>query len=227
MFFKKRCPRCDRKISKDFEFCPSCGTNLGRENRQKDFGFLGNDDAISLPFETKMPLQGLFDSLLKQIDGQFKSLDKELGKNEEKANRSPFARGISINISSGTGQAPKIQVQGFGPGFQNIQVKQPNQSNPKPQIRNQISQEQVKKLAKLPRQEAEAKVRRLSNRVVYEIDVPGVTSLKDVMINKLENSIEIKAFSQNKVYVKLLPIKMPLVGYKLEDEKLVLELASQ
>ncbi|MCX6748364.1 MAG: hypothetical protein NT076_02060 [Candidatus Pacearchaeota archaeon] len=225
MFFKKSCPRCDRKISKDFEFCPSCGTNLGREKRQKDFGFLGQDDSISLPFETKMPFQGLFDSLLKQIDGQFKTLDKELGEDVEKAKKSPFARGISINISSGTGQAPKIQVQGFSPGIQNMQIK--NLEQAKPQLKKQISEEQAKKLAKLPRQEAKTKVRRLSNRVIYEIDVPGVSSLKDVMINKLENSIEIKAFSQDKVYVKLLPIKMPLVGYKLEDEKLVLELASQ
>jgi len=223
MFFKKRCPRCDRKISKDFEFCPSCGTNLGKEKRQKDFGFLGQDDSISLPFETKMPFQGLFDSLLKQIDGQFQALDKELGQDLKEQKKSPFARGISINISSGTGQQPKIQVQGFGPGMNNLQVREA-----KPQTKQaRISEEKLKQISKLPRSEAKANVRRLSNRVIYEIDVPGVSNLENVMINKLENSIEIKAFSQNKVYVKLLPVKLPLLSYKLEQEKLILELAAK
>ncbi len=221
MFFKKKCSRCNRKISSDFEFCPSCGINLGREKRQKDFGFLGQDDSINLGFQTKMPFQGLFGSLLKQIDSQFQVLDKELGKDIEKARKSPFARGISINISSGSGTQPKIQVRGFGPGFNNVQVKEAKQ------IKTKISDEKLKQISKLPRKEAETKVRRLSNKVIYEIDVPGVFSLDNVLINKLENSIEIKAFSEDKVYVKLLPIKMPLLGYKLEDEKLVLELDSQ
>lgn len=221
MFFKKRCPKCDRKIIRDFEFCPSCGANLGRDKREKDFGFLGQDDSISLPFETKTPFQGLFESLLKQIDNQFQSLDEEFGKDLEKQKKNPFARGISINISSGSNQAPRIQVQGFGPGFNNIKVQEAKEM---PALKNGISNEIARKASKLPRKEAETKVRRLSNRVIYELHIPGVSSLENVFINKLENSIEIKAFSKDKVFVKLLPVKLPIMKYNIEDEKLILEL---
>ena len=50
--------------------------------------------------------------------------------------------------------------------------------------------------------------------------------MKDVIINKLENSIEIKAFTKEKVYVKLLPVNLPVLNYKLKDGKLILELGA-
>jgi len=87
-----------------------------------------------------------------------------------------------------------------------------------------ISAAKAAKLAKMPKKEPETIVRRLSDRIIYEISVPGVKNIKDVIINKLQNSIEIKAFAKDKVYFKLLPVSLPIKKYKIEDEKLVLEL---
>ena len=225
--FNKKCSRCARKISKEFEFCPYCGFNIKKENNEKNYGFLGKDDNMGFPdFQMPFGFNNLFNSLLKQIDKQFQSLDKEIGKEykEERIKVKPvLSRGISISISSCNGKKPEVKVRGFGPSYENLiqQAEQSKEVKIKPQI---ISEETARKFAKFPRKEAETNVRRMSNKIIYEISLPGVSSLKEIILNKLENSIEIKAFSKDKVYVKLLPVKLPILGYKLEDEKLILEL---
>lgn len=227
--FQKKCARCGRKIEKEFEFCPSCGANLGRERDEKDFGFLGKDDGFGDFF--KMPIGfgmsgfgGLFNSLLKQIDKQFKEMDKQIS--NEKINKPAEIRkfpgsGISISISTSTGKQPEIKIKGFGPEAK--ELKQIREAK----ITNEISDEEARKLSKLPKKEAEAKVRRLSNKIVYEVELPGVKSIKDVVINKLENSIEIKAFSKDSAYFKFIPVNLPILNYKLEEGKLILELRPQ
>jgi len=224
--FEKTCKKCGRKIKKEFEFCPYCGFNIKRYEDEKNYGLLGKNDEFNLPnLNIGMPfgLERVFSSLLKQIDFQFKELDKEMGKDFKLEKKLPVKnKGISISISTESGKKPEIRVRGFGPGYENLisQVKEnPIKAMPT------ITEEKARKLAKLPREEAETNVRRLSNKIVYEIELPGVSSLDNIIINKLENSIEIKAFTKDKVYFKLLPVKLPILNYKLEDEKLVLELS--
>jgi len=52
-------------------------------------------------------------------------------------------------------------------------------------------------------------------------------ALVEVVPEVEENSIEIKAFSKDKAYFKFLPIALPLLGYKLLKEKLILELGER
>ena len=66
-----------------------------------------------------------------------------------------------------------------------------------------------------------------SGKIVYEISVPGVHDIENVLINQLENSIEIKAISDKKVYSKTLNINLPIIGYNLNQGNLVLELAAK
>lgn len=223
--FKKKCPRCNRKIDRDFDFCPYCGNNLGRERDEKDFGFLGKDDFIGTNlnfndagFNLPLGFDKIISGLMNQIDGQMGQLDKEIGKNPVKKTPEIKSNAISISISTGTGKQPEIKISGFGPEFE--QIKQ--EIEPEIKVRNSLSDDKAKEIAKLPREEAVTNVRRLSSKIIYEIELPGVSSLKDVLINKLENSTEIKAFSKNKVYVKLIPLTQ-LLNYKLNQGKLILE----
>lgn len=240
MFSKKKCPRCSRKIEKDYEFCPYCGKDFRAERRfqkQKDFGLLGEDDILTPNLNIGMPLGfgNLFQSLLKEVDKQFHELDKEIAKErlseteftklKEQSEKGKFpGSGISISISSMNNGKPEIRVKSFGPDFKDIS----SSSQAKAKIhKSELTDEDAKKLSKLPRREAEARVRRLSNKLVYELELPGVKDLKNVIINKLENSTEVKAFSNNTAYFKLLPIKLKLLNYKLKDSKLILEFSSQ
>jgi len=236
MFNKKSCRKCGKKIHKDFEYCPHCGFFTGdKQKEQKDYGFLGRNDLmdnVKLPFG----FNTVFKQLMKQMDRQFKQLDQEIGKEKEMTRRmpkdkNPYVRqgGISINISSGAG-TPVIKVKSFGnmPEFKGLesQIKRPKRTS----IKNEapkIDEEKAKKLAKLPREEASSKVRRLSGKVVYEIDLPDVKDSKDIIIQQLENSIEIKAFAKDKAYFKFLPVSLPLEKYKFDNGKLILELGEE
>jgi len=234
--FKKKCKRCGKKIGRGYNFCPYCGYNIKRDEEKKKYGLLGREDELdilgfqdsnlNLPFG----FNTLFSSLLKQIEKQFQELDKEIGKDLKRKEKSGFkGSGISISISTATGKKPEIRIKGFGPEFKELlEVKEVGEKRRKEEIKQpKISEEKARKLAKLPKKEAETKVRRLSNKIIYEIALPGVKRLDDVIINQLENSIEIKAFSKDKVYFKLLPLNLPILNYKLKKGKLILELKAK
>jgi hypothetical protein len=235
MFGKKQvCPRCGNKSSKKYNFCPHCGNN-----------FKSEEEFFQPSFNLGFPFNAIFKQLEKQIDKQFREMDKELPSfvdDSEKQvsgeqapghvprhvpNKLPkAAEGISISISSSGGQ-PVIRVRNLGDA-QNVQrvdqaqrvqnVRQPAKQNvPK------ITQEQAETFSKLPREEPSTSVRRLTDRIVYEIDLPGVEK-ENVIISKLQNSIEIKAFTKDKAFFKLIPIALPILKSQLSEGKLILEL---
>lgn len=228
----KTCSKCGSKISREHNFCPYCGYNIKREEDERNYGFLGKEDEL-FPDMTRMPFgfNRIFSGLLKQLDKQFKELDKEMGQNIKTTEKTKkpgiISKGISINISTGTGEEPEIQIRGFGPGFENLKIREEEHAEKLKIKHPKISEQKAKILSKLPKHEAIAKVRRLSNKIIYEIDLPDVKKLDDVIINQLENSIEIKAFSKDKAYFKLLPINLPIMNYKLEEGKLILELKAK
>lgn len=239
MFNKKKCKKCGEKIGKDHSFCPYCGNPTSFSNFKEDFseeewGMLGKEDRID-PFTTEVSLpfgfNALFNTLVKSLDSQFKELDKELGRktnfNEKPTNKNNILKksgGISISISSFGSKPPEIKVHSFG----NIPEFKQGEMQLRKQVKKQrtnISEENLKKLSTLPREEPSTNIRRLSNKVIYEIDIPGVKKIEDVSIIQLENSIEIKAISKDKAYFKLIPINMPIIDQKLAKGKLILELS--
>jgi len=217
MFRKKKCKNCEKKISENYDFCPYCGNDLANPKKQDDWGMLGRNDFNGFN-EIKMPMGfgTLFNSLVKNLDKQFKEIDKE----SIKKSQSPNLRGsgISINISTSGNFPPRIKIQEFGNS---------KKQKASPEIKGKqinLSQQEIRQLLKLPKKEPETEMKRFSNSIVYEIKVPGVDSLDNVAINKLENSIEIKAFGKKYVYVKIIPLNLPIKNYNLEGETLILEL---
>ena len=215
--FSNKCKRCERKILKDYDFCPYCGINLSKERTQKDYGFLGKDDflgAEDLSMNMPFGLGKVFSNLMNELNNQMRDFDKP----EIKPKRT---NSISISISTADGKKPEIRIAGLEPEFKEIRKEAPIE------IENKISNERLASFSKLPRQEAQASVRRMSNKIVYEIHLPGVKDIKNILINQLENSIEIKAFSKDKVYVKLIPLNLPILNYKLNKDVLIVEFKSK
>ena len=85
----------------------------------------------------------------------------------------------------------------------------------------------LKKFASLPKQEPETQVRRFSDKIIYEVNMPGIKSEKDISVVKLENSIEVKAAGNNVAYKKIIPINLPITDYKVSNEKLTLEFSGE
>ncbi len=221
MFNKKKCKRCGKKVEKDDSFCSNCGLSVNTSDREEDWGMLGKDDRISP--ESMIPgFNMIFNSLMRDFGSQFKEIEKELNRGMEKDSK-PNKRGISISISTSGNSPPKISINNLnGEPLKQVQKEAPVKK--RQGILALMSEEKAKNFLKLPQEEPMTKIRRLSNKVVYEIELPGVKSLKNVSIMQLENSIEIKAVSSEKSYKKIIAIDFPIKKFKLQKEKLILEL---
>ena len=76
----------------------------------------------------------------------------------------------------------------------------------------------------MKRVDAKSTLRRLPEGIIYEIDTPGVRTVKDVVITKLEESMEVKVYTDEKCYVKSIPIKMDVVEFSVQENKVLLKL---
>jgi HSP20 family molecular chaperone IbpA len=211
MFKKKACHKCGRSSKEKYDFCPHCGNKL--DKKRENLGMLGKDDFFSEnPNEFRLPMgfNLIFNSLVKNLEKQFKDMEKKQNKLEP--------GDISVNISV-FNDKPIVKVNPVP--VNNLERKQTKKSKISP---NNLSPEKLKKFSTLPREEPKTNIRRLSNKVIYEVDLPGVKSSKDISILNLERGIELKALSDKKAYLKSIPITLPILAAKLSKGKLVLEL---
>src|SRR3989344_4376981 len=177
MFFRKKdrqgikCDRCDSTVEEAYNFCPHCGNEmLDPEEDMKNFGMLGKDDIVGSAIKEDMIannlgitdklIGSLVNSLVKNLDKQFKDLEKTEMKN--------FPAGIKIKIG----------------GMPLQQIKEPRTT------RKTVTDEQIRKMTDFPRINARAIIRRLSDKVVYELKTPGLESPQDVFISKSESGFE-------------------------------------
>ena len=211
--FSKKCKNCNRKIGRKYNFCPFCGYDSKKGN-ERDYGLLGIDDNLPKK-EPEPPLPFGMKGLMKILPKLMEKMIKEIEQSEElQDNYKVFTTPNSVKIHfSSLNSLPLVTTK--------KKLKTPIIK------KLEISKEQIEKISKLPKKEAKASVRRLSDKIVYEVEVPGVDSINNVIINQLENSIEIKAISEKKLYYKNLNIKLPILRYFLEKEILILELSSK
>ena len=218
MFFKRKsrkneitCPECGSDLNKKYSYCPFCGLPLiNPEEELREFGMLGKNKEFNEDSFESMLAQGnlgmldkimntLVQQLMKGVDSQFKELEKV-----DKTEIRTFPNGVRISIG------PSIQEK----KTKNLQSKL---------INKEINEEQIEKMSKLPRTEAKTKVRRLSDKIIYELDTLGIKSKEDVFVSRLESGYEIKAIGKNKIYVNNFPINLPLKNISLKDNGLIIE----
>ncbi len=233
MFNKKVCRGCGEKIKKNNRFCPNCGYSANKSAENEDWGLLGKDDFQFSQDEIRLPmgLNMIFNSLMKNLNKELSQLDneaeREFKNNMKREGNNAKKSGISISISTFGNNPPKIKVHSLGNDF-NLKQKEMMVKEKMREIPSvHFSQKELKRFSELPKKEPSANIRRLSNKVVYDIELPGVKSIKDVSIIRLENSIEIKALAKDRVYSKQIPINLPLTNYKFSNGKLVLELEAR
>lgn len=211
MFKKRKCKNCDRKINNSYEFCPHCGNSFN--DHIEDWGMLGKTDTVN---EFEQFSNSLFGGIGGKIIGgmlgkTLKMLEQEIQKEMKTQNTLP--RTNFELIINGKRINPK-----------DMKLSQPRQVvKEQKKVLPNISNDSLKKISTLPKKEPLTNIRRFADRVIYEINMPGVNSINDVSIISLESSIEIKAFADKTAYFKIIPINLPIINYKFLDEKLVLE----
>lgn len=230
MFFnnkdKLNCSNCNRSVAKDSHYCPKCGyPQKSKEEKIRDFGLLGKSDLDNeltnlensesqeqFGFTDKI-INSLVSSLMKSFEKQFFEIDKDFQKSikEDLQNSEiqTFPNGIRITMG-----APINHNQKNKEKKPSILKKSPNQI-------------QIDKLSKLPRASAKSSIKRLNNSLNYELTTPGVTSIDDIFISKLEEGYEVKAIGSKKVYTNSLPVNLPLKRLSLLKDKLLVEFKTE
>ena len=222
--FKKKCTKCNNKIERNYDFCPFCGKNLQSKHDNEDFGFLGKNDFMDNEEENMLGFGGGFmdkmiSKAMKMIEKQMKDMHNEFNQNP---NQNP-------NQNQGNPRS-NMHVQFFVNGkkvFPQNQQTQQNKLNNPIKIKKELPKEKAEKFAKLPRKEPKTTMKRLAGKLVYELAMPGVEDINDVLINQLESSIEIKALSKNKVYSKTINVNLPIINYGLDKGNFTIELAAK
>jgi RNA polymerase subunit RPABC4/transcription elongation factor Spt4 len=203
--FKKICSSCNNKIEHKFRFCPWCGVSLKKQKNEEDYGMLGIDDTIpEVINEDSSVIGGLLGPALNQLTKQLsKELQKlDMGKIENK--------GFQIKFSTRMPSGEMFQKKAG--------------AEQKDSIREFPSKEEKERRMGLPIVSAESRLRRLPEGIIYEINIPGVESKQDISITRLENGLEIRAYSKDKCYIKTLPINVKVLKYTLRDNKLLLQI---
>jgi HSP20 family molecular chaperone IbpA len=236
MFNKKTCQRCGRKTSKDNSFCPNCGLPLKKAQKKEEFGMLGENDSMS-EFEALSNsmfggMGGISGSFMnKMLSNTMRMLEKELEK--EMKNARPNSQNQNMNNSPNMNGPPRtkirlmingkeIDLNGMNENIAQNPEKREKQKTTTPKFKR-FSEEQAKKFSKLPKKEPKTELKRIADKISYEIEIPGVESIENVSINTLENSIEIKAIADEKAYSKSIPLNLPIVDYAFSKGLLVLE----
>jgi HSP20 family molecular chaperone IbpA len=219
--FNKKCPRCNEKIERGYDFCPHCGGNLNKKYLEEDYGFIGKDDLFE---EAELPfgfggsmIDALMNRAMKELPNIMKTMEKQMkeGTFEKTGNNIGIPPNMKFRLV--------INGKEITPNFQESEPQKKIQKK----ITPKISEEETKRISKLPRKEPETKIKRLSGRLIYEFEVPGVKDMENILVNQLENSIEIKAIAKDKVYSKTLNINLPILDYYLTKGNLILELQSK
>jgi len=201
--FKRKCSACAKKVEKKFNFCPYCGASFKAGLEKNDFGMLGVDDSGErVQEELKLPfgMNKIVNSLVKQLEGQLGNMNLGDGQG--------MPRGVKIRVAR-------------GPGMNQVVRKVPEK---KVIDMPRVSEEENERRMGLSKVDAESRVKRLADTIIYEIETPGVKRKDDVVLTELATGLEIKAYSRDKCYVKIIPLKVEVVEYYVEKERVMVEI---
>ncbi|MCS4542135.1 MAG: zinc ribbon domain-containing protein, partial [Euryarchaeota archaeon] len=227
------CPSCGMRLGKDWKYCPECGTTL--EKRWFDYDFFSDFSTFDDLFREFHEQTKKLDKLMKPISRDFEVLDitpwfKEIRPRVKSG-------GFSIKIVQRGNRPPQVDVKTFG----DIDEKAADRiierfKIPKAQIRKEKKErriiEEIKpkieeekpKVRRVPlvTEEPKSALRRVDDKIIIEMELPEVKSERDIDIKKLGESIEVKAFTDDKAYFKIIrvPIGVKIAKKALEEGKL-------
>ncbi len=197
---KKKCPSCAKKVDKKYSYCPFCGESFKIWKDKEDFGMIGREDDEQDNIRENIPmplgLDRIMNSLMKQLEKQMNG------------NKNPNG-GFRIQVSTGKPKTNKVH-----PKIRKVPEK--------PEIFS-VDERELERRKSLKKEDAVSRVRRLADKIIYEISTPGVKSKSDVTITRLEKGFEVKAYSKDRCYYKVIPLKIEFLKYSVSNEKVFVE----
>ncbi|MCR4327028.1 MAG: zinc ribbon domain-containing protein [Nanoarchaeota archaeon] len=209
MIGKKKCGVCNEKVRNSHNFCPNCGSQV--RDSKDNWGMLGKNDSGTekIGIFGNMGDKMIDKFMAKMLNQGMKIVEKELQK------------GI---VKRGSFSQPKLKLMINGkeilPENAKLTKKDPNVKF----LPIEFSEDNLERWKRIKKKEPKSKLKRVEDKIEYEVEVPGVKSIKDISIVKLENSLEVKAVGEKTGYLKRIPIDLPLKKYSLVKGILTLEL---
>lgn len=206
LFKKKKCYFCGKKIRKSWKWCPYCGSRQGNKEDEEGLLFSRELERLSeseLGFQDKIGIK-MINLLMKELGKQMTRLNKELD----------WPGGFNITISSE--DFPKQEIK-----------KQKTRTSKKKILAEDkiVEESDEKRFYGLEEEEAKADVRRLSDKIVYEISMPGVKKEEDILIIESNLGVEIRGISDKKVLVKSIPLNNQIKKTYFKNNILKIEFA--
>jgi hypothetical protein len=201
---KRKCKNCSKKISKKFNYCPWCGLSFKQEKERTNFGMLGRKDDNN-PFgnEIKLPfgLNKIMGSLLKQLETEI----------QNSAGNQQNQKGIRIEVMRGMPKQMKL-------------VDQNMQERPKVKsLDSPISEAEKERRMNLPKIEAESRLKRIGDEIIFELKVPGIKSKKNISFDIMEKGTGIRAYTKEACYTKVLPITPDNLEFSIKKDLVIIE----
>ncbi|NCN86498.1 hypothetical protein GW932_01590 [archaeon] len=212
MFNKKICNNCSEKIKGNPNFCPNCGIQL--KDLGKDWGMLGKKDKQNTNQQINFG-GGLTGNLMNKL---VTKMMKDLTKGSNDINGKDI-EDVMKTLLPGV----KVVVKKTPANLRQNEIDKKTKDNTKI-LPIEFEEETLTKWKKLKKEEPKSNLKRVGDKIQYELEIPGVESIKDISIVKLENSIEVKAVSDEKAYSKTISLNLPLKKYSLLKGILTLEL---
>jgi len=212
MFKKKRCPKCEKEVKDEWEFCPYCGYPLKEKYRAEERFFE--------EFEGFESFDRIFERMEKEFEEMLKMPTFKIPRIKFS---SPGFSGISITIHSGTGMKPKVEVKTYGE-YKKLEPEIKRRLGVKVPVEEVEEEREVEYEQPKVTEEPEAKVSKEGRKTIIEIKLPDVEKEEDIEVKRLEQSIEIRARAKDKLYFKLLPIVGEIVSKSFKDGVLKIEI---
>jgi len=133
-------------------------------------------------------------------------------------------KGFTIKITTKNGQKPEVSIRTSGDvDPQKIQQSVSKCINCEPP--KQTFEERTTQKPPKVTEEPATNVKRMGDSVVIEVKLPGVKEMKDIQVQDLESSIEVRARAGDKAYFKILtkPETFKLADTRFSNDLLFLE----
>lgn len=191
-----KCKRCNNEIKENWSFCPVCGTPKSDiEAMPIKFNF--SEGPLKFNFTEGMDFDEDFEEVFSEAVKEVDKILKTMG----------FPGSMNITVKTNrpvqtTNKPLRITNKPVRIINRQLQAQARPQASVKKQIRHIEQPQRIVKTAEEP----ETKMQTAGNTLSIEVKVPGVTSLRDILIKKLKESIEIRAYAGDKLYFKVIPI---------------------
>lgn len=195
-----KCGRCGSEIKKDWKYCPECGSRRGGD----PFDAFGRDLFSQVFGKMRNTMPGLA-NMEKGMERDIEAIDLSPMFRREEGAPKPKRKGFTVQIRSGTGMKPKVDIKTYGGvDRESVERRVEERFGVQDSESSRFRLPRMRKALPKKTEEPETDTKRIADGVAVDIHLPGVMGTEDIDIKELSSSVEVRAIAGDKAYFKIL-----------------------